>query len=146
MLKYNFKTELKSKLKNIRYWKKLNLPIFADKLVKIEVKNIKNIEIDREVKNKLHLEYLVTNTFIGFNEKHDLYRLSKDELETLIKDQYKLIKIESLTDYSQRKEIIKRLVENSHKVIPLDDEIYVETSEEMNISIDNIVLLSEDIE
>lgn len=128
------KPKIISKLKFVKIWEDLDEKKFEKALKKIEIKN--GIEI-------LKLNYIITKTGITLSGSNSLFKISEKELKELIKNTHKLVKIESEEHYPG---IVRCVWDLGYEVIPLDNYIYVNLEENIEMDYDDLIVIkSEDI-
>lgn len=136
MKKIILKSKIISKLSYIKIWEDLNEKKFKKALKKIEITGEDGISI-------LKLNYIITKNGITLSVSNSLFDLSEKELNKLIKESYKVARIEDKKHYP---EIIKSLWDLGYKVIPLDNLFYVNLEENIEIEFDeSITIKTEDI-
>ena len=142
MKELNLIVNIKDELKKIGYWKRLEEEDFNN-LKRVDLK------IPTEIKDKynfsssvISLCYYVAKNFIGYNDTHEIYLLTKEDLIKLIKSEYKVVR---LTKSDDSYLLIRKLVEHGFSIIPLDEEIYIKMEENSTIKIKNRIYKTEDL-
>jgi len=135
MKKIILKSKIISKLNYIKIWEDLNEEKFKKALKKIEIVGEDKVSI-------LKLNYIITKNGVILSGSNSLFDLSKKELNKLIKESYKIVRIKNKEYYP---EIIKSLWDSGYKVIPLDDCFYVNLEENVEIEFEESIFKTEDI-
>lgn len=147
-LKYR---NLKDVLETIKKWKKVGNSDFRNSInVFIELdssfENVKNkFQIEGNI---LELDYVITKKFISYGSTSSIYDVDyKSLLSIAKKNGYQIIRDISINDFNNYIFICELLKENNINFIPLDYEILVKASEEVEIEIsDTITVYSKSIE
>lgn len=142
---------LKDEFKFISSWERLLDPDFKNKNhVSLNCSNdlVKKYGLKSNI---LELEYMVSKNFLSYSPDGTIYNITGDDLHELVKaDKYHVLNFPK--NFSFKDDIlfiINKLLQNNFTIIPLEDKIYIKTTETIELYYKNqeltTVELSDDI-
>lgn len=132
-MKIVIKNDIKSNLKEINFWDKVDK--FDNRII---------VEINDG--NIYKLEFILGNKhLVNYGSISSIYDLKVEELELIIKKDFKKMSL-SNSIYSEKKKVLKALAMNSLEFIPLDECVYIKTDESIEINYEEKIFKTTDID
>ena len=121
-----------TKLNYVKLLKDLDETKFEKALKKIEIIGKDRISI-------LKLNYIITKKGVTLSRTNSLFHLDENELKKLIKKTHKVIKIKNKEHYTS---VLRSLWNSGYKVIPLDNLLYVNLTENFELEYEHSIFIS----
>lgn len=92
----------------------------------------------------LELEYIVSKNFLSYSPDGTIYNITDDDLYELVKNEkYHVLNFPKNFNFKDDiLFIINKLLEKNYTIIPLEDKIYIKTTENIELSYKNQDLIS----